>query len=153
MVLHAFKSSAITVVFRPNCYWVAFLCVVVNVNTPCINKSLVRLTLKCVPPECYRKVRNWLAIISSGSTSEFLPLALLEINSYYTSSRTQGRTCSGSCQTTDGALGCLCGRTGGSSCSTHLVRDLEAVASFTSFFSCVMLTLASLCTAARQPFF
>lgn len=53
----------------------------------------------------------------------------------------------------DGALGCLYGMTGGFSGSTHLVRDLEAVASLTPMivFSCVKLTLASLCTAARQP--
>ena len=44
---------------------------VININTPCINENLVRLTLECVPPECYRKVRNWLAIVSSGYTSEF----------------------------------------------------------------------------------
>lgn len=54
----------------------------------------------------------------------------------------------------DGALGCLYGMTGGFSGSTHLVRDLEAVASLTPMivFSCVKLTLASLCTAARQPY-
>ena len=50
----------------------------------------------------------------------------------------------------DGALGGSCGMTGGSSGSTHLVRDLEAVASLTSMivFSRVKLTLASLCAAA-----